>query len=92
MADFNSSVVARFTIPGDVVNIYCLIDEAIVTDVKAGLTAPQQAAIEAFRFVPTALQLSSGLVPVWAGNTPVAAYFRATQVQMQSALAKYWRA
>jgi len=53
--------------------------------------AGQQAVVESRRWVPSAAQLAA-IPGGWAGDDPPAVYFRATQAQMESALAKWWRA
>lgn len=95
MANFDTSRIKIFTIPGDVVNVYAMIDANILANAKAGLTAPQQALVDSYRWVPTALQLygdavTSPVCSTW-GNDPPAVYFKATQAQMQAALAKYYK-
>lgn len=101
MAQFDPSCIAQFTVPGDTTNIYCMIDARIVADVEAGLTQAQKATVEAYRWVPTQVQLQGDysdplnpitpVVPSWAGNDPAPVYFRTTAAKMQAALAKYYK-
>ena len=99
MANFDTSRIKIFTIPGDVVNVYAMIDASIVANAKAGLTIPQQAAIDAFVWTPTATQLFGDPGPpvvlpvcsIWAGNDPPAVYFKANLLLLQAALAKYYK-
>ena len=99
MPNFDLSRIKIFTIPGDVVNVYAMIDASIVANAKAGLTIPQQAVIHAFEWTPTATQLFGDPGPpvvlpvcsIWAGNDPPAVYFKANLLLLQSALAKYYK-
>ena len=99
MPQFDPSCIKTFTIPGDAVNLYAMIDANIVASTKQGLTAPQQAVVESYRWVPTAIQLQGDplavppVAPVCStwGNDPPAVYFRATPVQVQAALAKWYK-
>ena len=68
MAQFDLSCIKTFTIPGDSVNIYAMIDESIVTKATVGLSTALQAAINAYRFVPTTVQLQGDLTPVQDSN------------------------
>ena len=87
---FDPSTIHQFTIPGDNTNIYLMLDERIVEEALAGLTPAQQAAINAYRWTPSAQQLADGLVSTWGGD-PVAVYFRTTLAKAKAALAKRWR-
>lgn len=100
MPQFDLSCIKTFTIPGDAVNLYAMIDANIVAAAKQGLTVPQQAAVESYRWVPTTIQLqgnplaippTAGVCPTWAGADPAPVYFRATAVQVQAALAKWYK-
>lgn len=99
MAQFDLSVIKIFTIPGDAVNTYAMIDASIVANAKAGLTIPQQAVIDTFAWTPTATQLFGDPGPpvvlpvcsVWAGNDPPAVYFKTTLALLQAALVKYYK-
>lgn len=106
MPQFDPSCILKFTIPGDAVNIYAMIDANIVASAKQGLTAAQQLVVDSYVWVPTTLQLqgipntapmgqaSNGTAPVcptWAGADPAPVYFRATAVQVQVALAKWYK-
>ena len=100
MAQFDPSCIKTFTIPGDSTNLYAMIDGGIVASVKLGLSAAQKLAVDSYVWVPTTLQLQgdplaisaiAGVCPTWAGADPAPVYFRATAVQAQAALAKWYR-
>ena len=107
MSVFDPSCFVQFTIPGDTTNIYLMLDESIVTAATAGLSNAAKAAVNAYRFVPTTLQMqgtpntapigqpSNGVAPVvpggWAGNDPPAIYFKAPAVRVQAALARWYK-
>ena len=90
MPQFDLSVIKTFTIPGDAVNLYAMIDANIVASAKQGLSAPQQVVVESYRWVPVALDFTNGC-PTWAGADPAPVYFKATAVQVQAALIKWYK-
>ena len=90
MANFDPSVIKIFTIPGDVVNVYAMIDASIVANAKAGLTIPQQAVVDSYRWTPVAADFVNGC-PTWAGNDPAPVYFRGAAALVQAALAKWYK-
>ena len=100
MPQFDLSVIKTFTISGDAVNLYAMIDGGIVASAKQGLTVPQQAVVESYRWVPTTIQLqgdplaippTAGVCPAWAGADPAPVYFKATAAQIQAALVKWYK-
>ena len=101
MPQFEPSCFVQFTIPGDTTNVYLMLDESIFTAATAGLSNAAKAAVNAYRFVPTTLQLQgdpTAVPPVaqvvpggWAGNDPPAIYFKAPAVRVQAALARWYK-
>ena len=101
MPQFSPSQFVQFTLPGDTTNIYLMFDESIVTAATSGLSAAAKAVVNAYRFVPTTLQLQGDLAAVppiapvvpggWAGNDPPAIYFKMTQAKAQAALARWYK-
>ena len=90
MAQFDLSVIKAFTMPGDAVNTYAMIDAGIVASAKSGLTIPQQAVVDSYRWTPVAADFVNGC-PTWAGNDPVPVYFRGAAALVQGALAKWYK-
>ncbi len=76
---------------------YAMIDETLVTEALEGLTATQQTVVNSYRYTPTAADFTERKFLQWAGNDPVAVYFKvdgtATQqtTKLKAALAKRWR-
>ena len=100
MPQFDLSVIKTFTIPGDAVNLYAMIDGGIIASAKLGLSAAQKLAVDSYVWVPTTTQLqgdplaippTAGVCPTWAGADPAPVYFRAPAVQVQAALAKWYK-
>lgn len=90
MAQFDLSVIKTFTLPGDTVNFYVMIDASIVTAAKVGLTAAQKAVIDSYVWVPAEADFANGC-PAWAGGDPASVYFRTTQLKAQTALARWYK-
>jgi hypothetical protein len=84
---FDRSCVYPFSLDGDGF-LYAMIDVRLVTEASQGLSGAQLAALNAFRWTPTAPQLASGRIPVWAKGDPAPIYFRGTDAQIKNALSK----
>lgn len=93
------SRILTFSLPGDT-DVIAMTDAGVVAIAKEGLTDRQKAALDAYLWTPTTLQLEgapfaeppiAAVAPQWAGNDPPAVYYKTTEAKMRTALAKFWR-
>jgi hypothetical protein len=81
-----------FTI--DTTATYAMIDANILAEALVGLTGAQQTVVNGYRYTPLATDFTQRGFPAWAGNDPVAVYFKAAGTnasqltKLRAALAK----
>ncbi len=86
-----------YTYTEDTSATYAMTDAALLAEALEGLTSAQQTVVNAYRYTPTAADYEERRFLQWAGDDPVAVYFKvpgtAAQqtTKLRSALAKRWR-
>lgn len=84
-----------FTI--DTTATYAMIDLGLYNEAVAGLTAPQKAVVDSYRYTPTAGDYANRGFLQWAGGSPATVYFKVTglpatqAILLQSALSKRYK-
>jgi hypothetical protein len=69
----------------DTTATYAMIDAGILAEALVGLTTAQRLVVNAYRHTPLATDFTQRGFPAWAGNDPVAVYFKATGTTLQQA-------
>ena len=91
MAQFEPSCIKIFQAVDagvtDTTATYAMIDATILAEALVGLTAAQQLVVNSYRYTPLATDYTLRGFPAWAGNDPVAVYFKATGTTLQQATA-----